>query len=198
MTVVHWDDRPGDDLALAAGADWACLRHLTIGPGQPLHLDAEERETVAWLLGRDLVVSRRPGDIERSLRAEGPTGLLVFAAGAPLAPPPDTPEPVIVQIADLPRERVRDGRTAIVRRDVGTPAGALAVVVELVDVDPDGRAAPVLDQEEVSVVLAGGGRVRLATEEVQEVRTGSVVTGADRFAAGPDGLRLLTFRRRRA
>jgi mannose-6-phosphate isomerase-like protein (cupin superfamily) len=194
VTVVHWDDHPGDDLALAVGAGWACVRRLTIGPGEPLHLDGEDRETLAWLLDRDVVVARRPGDVERSLRAEGPTDLLVFAAGAPLATTPEDPEPVVVvRVATLPRERVRDGQTAIIRRDVGTPAGALGVALELVDVDPLGRSHPVLDQEEISVVLSGSGRVRLADGE-RDVRAGSVVGQAERFTAGDGGLRVVTFR----
>jgi len=196
VTVVHWDDRPGDDLAAAVGAGWACLRRLTIGPGDPLHLDREDRETIVWTLDRDAVVVRRPGDVERSIRAEGPLDVLIFAAGAsradPLAPPRASG---LVRPSKLDEERVVDGITSITRRDIGGPAGAAGVGVELVDVAPGRRSSPTRDLEELSVVLQGSGQVAAGAEESWVVR-GSVVGQGERFVAGPQGLRVLSFRKR--
>lgn len=196
MTVVHWDDRPGDDLAAAVGAGWACLRRLTIGPGDPLHLDGEDRETIVWTLDRDAVVVRRPGDVERSIRAEGSLDVLVFAAGARsadrLVPPRATG---VVRPSELSGERVVDGLTSITRRDVGGPAGAVGIGVELVDVAPDRRSSPAWGIEELSVVLQGSGQVAAGAEDPWVVR-GSVVGQGEGFVAGPQGLRVLSFRER--
>jgi len=195
VTVVHWDDRPGDDLAAAVGADWACLRRLTIGPGDPLHLDAEDRETIVWTLDRDAAIIRCPGDVERSVRAEGPLDVLIFAAGAPHEPLAPRPASGVVRPSELDGERVVDGLTSITRRDIGGPAGAIGVGVELVDVAPGRRSFPAADLEELSVVLQGSGQVAMGEKERWVVR-GSVVGRGERFAAGPQGLRVLSFRER--
>jgi len=196
VTVVHWDDRPGDDLAAAVGADWACLRRLTIGLGEPLHLDREDRETIVWTLDRDAAVIRRPGDVERSVRAEGPLDVLIFAARAlqddPLAPRRASG---VVRPSELEGERVVDGLTAITRRDIAGPAGAIGVGVQLVDVAPGRRSRPTVDLEELSVVLQGSGQVAVGDEQPRVVR-GSVVGQGERFVAGPQGLRVLSFRER--
>ncbi|MCW3011411.1 MAG: hypothetical protein JWO90_1815 [Solirubrobacterales bacterium] len=194
MSLVHWDDAPEDDLALAAGAGWACLRRLVLTPGGPLHLDADDRETVVWTLDRDAVLVRRPGDVERSIRAEGTLDVLVFAVDAP--PADHTGEahsPGVVRPASLEGERVVDGQTAIVRYDVGSAAGAVGVGVELVEVAPNRRSFPVLDLDQLSVVLRGSGQVVLDGAEPWVMR-GSVVSQGERFTAGPQGLRVLTFR----
>lgn len=195
MTVVHWDDRPGDDLAAAVGAGWACLRRITIGPGDPLHLDKDDRETLVWALDRDAVVIRRPGDLERSVRAEGALDTLLFAAVAPgsdegRAPPARG----VVQASELTGERVVDGLTSVVRRDVGGPTGAVGIGVELVDVAPGRSGLPAADIEEISVVLRGSGQVVADGAEPWVVR-GCVVGQGERFLAGPQGLRVLCFRK---
>ncbi|CAA9480465.1 MAG: hypothetical protein AVDCRST_MAG53-556 [uncultured Solirubrobacteraceae bacterium] len=194
MTVVHWDDRPGDDLAAAVGAGWACLRRITIDARDPLHLDAEDRETIVWTLDRDAVIVRRPADLERSVRAQATLDVLVFAAGRAGGPwlgaPPSRG---VVQPSEVEGERVVDGLTSIVRRDVGGAAGAVAAGVELVDIAPARRGFPSPDREEVSVVLQGSGRVVAGGAEPWVVR-GSVVGRAERFVAGPQGLRVLSFR----
>ncbi len=194
MTVVHWDDRPGDDLAAAVGADWACLRRVTIRSGAPLELDSDERESVVWMLDRDAAVVRRPEDPERSVRAESSLEALVFATGAPRDDPRARSRPgAVVRPSELPGERVVDGLTSITRYEVGAPAGAVSTGVELVDVAPGRHSFPVLDLEEVSVVLRGTGRAIVNGEETWVVR-GSVVGQGERFLAGPQGLRVLSFR----
>jgi hypothetical protein len=193
VTVVHWDDRPGDDLAAAVGAGWACLRRITIAPGGPLHLDAEDRETIVWALDRDAVVVRRPGDLERSVRAEGALDVLIFAADAP--GPDVLREPLaqgVVQPSALEGERVVDGPTSVIRRDVGGPTGAVGVGVELVDVAPGRSGLPAADVEEISVVLRGSGQI--ADSAGSWVVRGCVVGQGERFLAGPQGLRVLSFR----
>lgn len=196
MTVVHWDDRPGDDLAAAVGADWACLRRMTIGPGEPLQLDSDDRETVVWMLDRDATVVRRPEDPERSVRSESPLDVLVFATGAGRAGRTASPRPeVVLRPSELPGERVVDGLTSIRRFEVGPPAGAISAGVELVDVAPGRHSFPVLDLEEVSVVLRGTGRAIVEGQESWVVR-GNVVGQGERFVAGPQGLRVLSFRER--
>lgn len=196
MSIVHWADRPGDDLAVAVGAPWACLRHLTIGPGEPLHLDGEDRETVVWTLDRDAVVVRRPGDVERSVRAEGPLQLLVCAVPAS---PVDAVEPgptrAVVRPTEVAGERLVDGKTSITRRDVGAAAGAVRLGLELVDVAPLRRSLPALDVDEVAVVLDGDGDA-LVPDGERAVERGSVVGASEHFVAGPKGLRLLVFRER--
>ncbi len=194
MTVVHWDDRPGDDLAAAVGAGWACLRRITIDARDPLHLDAEDRETIVWILDRDAVIVRRPADLERSVRAQATLDVLVFAAdGAGASWLGAPPSRGVVQPSEVEGERVVDGLTSIVRRDVGGAAGAVAAGVELVDIAPARRGFPSPDLEEVSVVLQGSGRVVGGGAEPWVLR-GSVVGRAERFVAGPQGLRVLSFR----
>jgi len=196
VTVVDWDDRPGDDLAAAVGAEWACLRRLTLGPGEPLHLDAEDRETVVWALDRDAVMVRGPEDAERSVRAEGTMDVLVFAVDAPPAAPDATPRPgTMIEPSALEGERLIDGLTSITRRDVGGPVGAVGVAIELVEITPGRRSLPVSDLDEVSVVLRGAGQVVVDGQEPWVAR-GCVVGRGERYAAGPQGLRVLSFRER--
>lgn len=196
MSVVHWDDLPGDDLAHAVGAGWASLRRLTIAPGESLHLDEDDRETVVWALDRDAMVVRRPEDVERSVRAEGNLDVLVFETGAPPPDPLVTPRPsVVLRPSELDGERVVDGLTSITRYALGEAAGAVGLSVDLVDVAPGRRSFPVLDLEEVSVVLRGTGQALVAGEEPW-VSRGSVIGQGERFVAGPQGLRVLSFRER--
>lgn len=196
MTLAHWEDTPGEDLAQAVGAHWACLRRLAVTPGDPLHLDADDRVSVVWALDRDAVLARGPEDVERSVRAEGVLDLLLCATSAPRADPqaPPTPGPV-VRTADLEPERLVDGQTSIVRWAVSDALGDVGLGVELVDVAPGRRSFPVLDLEEVSVVLRGTGRVVTGDAEPWVFR-GCVVGQGERFTAGPQGLRVLSFRER--
>ena len=197
MTVVHWDDVDhDDDLAVAVGAGWACLRRVTITPGEPLHLGDDERETVVWTLDRDAVLVRRPQDVERSVRAEGTLELLVFAIDAPRPDPLVQPRPsTVVRPSELEGRRHVDGLTSVTRYDVGEPIGTVGVTLELIDVHPGRRSAPVLDLEELTVVLRGTGQARTGGQEPWVTR-GSVIGQGERYIAGPQGLRLLCFRER--
>lgn len=196
MSVVHWDDRHGDDLARAVDADWACLRRLIVRPGQPLHLDSDARETVVWALDRDAVLVRHPADVERSVRAEGALDVLVFATSAPTPDPFDPAGPVtVVRPSEIPGERIADGLTSITRYEIGERAGAVGIGIDLVEVDPGRRSFPPLDLDEVSVVLRGRGHALVAGDE-REVERGSIVSQGDRFVAGADGLQVLSFRER--
>ncbi len=196
MSVVHWDELPDADLARAVGASWATLRRLTIVPGEPLHLAGTDRESVVWALDRDALVVRRPEDLERSVRAEGTLDELVFETEASLPDPVPPPrESAVVRPAELEGDRIVDGRTSITRYALGEAAGAVGLSVELVDVAPGRRSFPVLDLEEVSVVLRGAGQAVVDGQEPWVTR-GSVVGQGERFVAGPQGLRVLSFRER--
>lgn len=194
MTVVHWDDEPGADLARAVGAEWACLRRVTVAPGGPLHLDADDRVSLVWALDRDAALVRAPGDVERSVRAEGTLDLLLFAAAAPRPNPRGASCGTgVVRPSELRGERVLDGRASFTRFAVSDALGARGVDAELVEVTPGHRSYPVLDLDEVSVVLGGTGRVVVGEEEPHVAR-GNVVGHGERFLAGPQGLRVLCFR----
>ncbi len=58
---------------------------------------------------------------------------------------------------------------------------------------PGRRSFPALDLEELSVVLQGSGQVVAGGAEPWVVR-GCVVGQGERFVAGPQGLRVLSFR----
>jgi len=197
VSVVRWDEQDEeDDLARAVAAEWACLRRLTVRPGEPLHLDSDARETVVWALDRDAVLVRRPADVERSVRAEGALDVLVFAASAPAPDPFEPAGPVdVVRPSAVAGERVVDGLTSITRYEIGARAGAVGIGIDLVDIHPGRRSYPVLDIEEVAVVLRGSGRAIVAGAE-REVQRGCVVGQGERFVAGPEGLRVLSFRER--
>ena len=139
------------------------------------------------------------------LDAEHP--FMVDAKAGPL----DVPEPEderpgnIVAAADVPEvRRDRDG-VHRARRDLGTAGGSVTTGLQHLRIDPgaDGSTFHCHSaEEELFVVLAGGGAVRVGEERIA-VCAGSVVarpagTGvAHAFSAGDEGLELLAWGQRR-
>ena len=120
--------------------------------------------------------------------------------------PPDLPEPgerpaTIVNLRDVAAEPWGRGRVASHGRQLGAAAGSRFTGLQYVEVEPDRWGTPLhchSIEEEIYVVLAGGGVVVLGEDET-EVGAGTVVatpaaTGvAHAFRAGPGGLTYLAY-----
>ncbi len=109
--------------------------------------------------------------------------------------------PNVVALEDAEELAIRRGRTDLVRRDVGRAAGSVASGLKWVAIAPGAEGYPPhchSAEEELFVVLAGDGLLRLDDEE-RGVRRGSLVarpagTGvAHSFVAGDTGLTLLAY-----
>jgi uncharacterized cupin superfamily protein len=203
---LSWQDsktyevRAGDALVHLAGAEAhtlvagdAGLDVLVFGQGSPIGLTWLPRAQAMWAgrAGRHLL----PVGGEHPFDAE-------VAAGPLALPAPEAERPsTIVSLDDLPRAETRRGRTDVVRADVGRAAGSVATGLKHVVIRPGARSHPAhchSAQEEVFVVLAGGGRLELGDEE-HPLRPGHVVgrppsTGvAHAFEAGTEGMTMLAY-----
>jgi uncharacterized cupin superfamily protein len=121
--------------------------------------------------------------------------------------PPDCPEPAerpstIVNVDAVNAEPLSRGRVARVRRDLARAAGSSKTGLKHVTLDPGGESAPPHChslEEEIFVVLAGGGWLVLDEAEETPVRAGHVVarpagTGVSHvFRAGDAGLTCLAY-----
>ena len=129
-----------------------------------------------------------------------------FIHEAALGPPelpsePGPRPPTIVNLDDVEPRAIARPRIARTRRNLGVAANSRATGLQHVEVAPDKLSAPLHChslEEELFVVLAGGGVLLLGDDEL-EIRPGNVVsrpaaTGvAHAFRAGPEGLRYLAY-----
>jgi uncharacterized cupin superfamily protein len=138
----------------------------------------------------------------RWLPSDGPNPFRLEAAAGELALP--DPEPVlprtIVATRDVPIEPMRHGGVDSEWRDLGVAGGSVASGMNHVEVAPGARSCPFHchgAEEEMFVVLAGSGTLRLGDER-HPVRAGHVVARppgtrvAHQFIAG-EGLTLLAW-----
>jgi uncharacterized cupin superfamily protein len=183
--IVH---RAAEEAHTLVASDGEALDVLAFGSGSPTGLTQLPRANVVWVGARWL-----PPDKPHPFVAEPPVAEL-----PPVAPRPDT----IVALADVEGAPLQRGRNVQrVRRDLGRAAGSLRSGLQHVTIEPLARSSPRhchSVEEELFVVLAGGGAVLLGDDE-HPVRAGSVVarppaTGvAHCFEAGEDGMTLLAY-----
>jgi uncharacterized cupin superfamily protein len=123
------------------------------------------------------------------------------AAGPPDLPAPGDRPATVVSVSEVAPDPVARGRVARTRRNLGRAAGSRTTGLQHVDVAPGAESAPQhchSVEEELFVVLAGGGTLVLGDEEIP-VREGHVVarppgTGvAHMFRAGEGGLTYLAY-----
>lgn len=175
--------------------------HTLLGPLDVLIFASGSDTGLTWL-PRPSVMWARP----RWLPLDAPHPFEAEAAAGPLeVPEPETRRPpAIVALADVEERPQRIGATDHVRRDLGTAAGSRRSGLKHVTIAPGAEGSPPhchTAEEELLVVLRGGGVLRLGGEE-HPVRAGSVVsrppgTGvAHAFTAGPEGLELLAYGQR--
>jgi uncharacterized cupin superfamily protein len=115
--------------------------------------------------------------------------------------PGERPE-IVTNFDDLQVERRDRGESHFSWRNVGTALGARDTALRLIDIDPGAMSFPPhchSSEEELFVVIDGGGTLVLGDDERHELRTGSVVarppaTGvAHTFLGGEDGMRLIAY-----
>ena len=140
----------------------------------------------------------------RWLPFDGPDPFAAEAAAGPLElPAPERERPrTIVALADGERSEARHGDVSSLRRDVGDVLGSVRIGVGHLEAEPGKLTYPPhchSADEELFVVLDGGGTLLLGDDEEHPVRPGSVVVRppatrvAHAFRAGDDGLALLAF-----
>jgi uncharacterized cupin superfamily protein len=176
---------------------------LVAGPGEPL-------DVLAFSSGSPtgLTTLPRAGVTWTGSRWLPPGAPHPFTA-EPAAPelPPRHPRPAtIVALADVEARTRSVGPVHHTRRDLGTAAGSVLSGIQHVTV-PAGKRSSTRHchslEDEIFVVLAGGGELLLG-DEATAVRPGSIVyrpraTGvAHTFEAGGDGLTLLAYGTREA
>jgi uncharacterized cupin superfamily protein len=139
----------------------------------------------------------------RWLPSDGPSPFRLEAqAGELELPEPEQGRPpTIVAARSVPPAPRRHGAVDSEWCDLGVAGGSVASGIKHVEVAPGARSCPFhchSAEEELFVVLAGSGTLRLG-EERHEVKTGHVVARppascvAHQFIAGDDGLTLLAY-----
>lgn len=122
-------------------------------------------------------------------------------AGPVERPEPGERPPTVVRATDVPGSAEDRPGWEHVRRRIGEHLGATTTGMSLLEIPPGTRSYPMhchSAEEELFVVLDGGGTVRIGGDD-HPVRPGSLVsrpagTGvAHQFVAGDDGLTLLTY-----
>jgi uncharacterized cupin superfamily protein len=171
---------------LVAGPD-APLEVLAFSSGSATGLTTLPRAGVTWTGSRWL-----PPGAPHPFAAEPP---------APELPPLRPRPPTIAALTDVAPATRAVGRVHHVRRDLATAAGSVLSGCQHVEVPP-GRFSSTRHchslEDEIFVVLAGGGSVLLG-DEATPVRPGSIVYRprgtevAHTFQAGDDGLTLLAY-----
>jgi uncharacterized cupin superfamily protein len=139
----------------------------------------------------------------RWLPSDGPNPFQLEAAAGELelpAPEPHRP-PTIVATQDVAQEPIRDGEVDSQRRNLGIAAGSAMSGINHVEIAPGARGGPFHchgAEEEIFVVLAGVGTLRLGDER-HAVRTGHVIARppgtrvAHQFIAGDERLTVLAW-----
>ena len=182
-------ERPREHAHALIGGDGG-LDVLAFGPRLPAEIGELPRAGVARIGGVWFEASATPG----------------FARETALGPlePPDAPSPrpaTIAAVAEMPGEHKRRGATDVVRRNVGAALGSVITAMRHIEIAPGARSYPHhchSAEEELFVVLAGSGTLRLGDERIA-VRAGHVVarpagTGvAHSFWGGDEPLTVLAY-----
>ena len=182
-------ERPREHAHTLVGADGG-LDVLAFGPQLPAEAGELPRAGVARV-GQSWVET-----------VAGP-GFALEAAAGPLELP-DAPSPrpaTIAAVADMPGDRKQHGPTDVMRRNVGQALGSVTTAMRHIEIAPGARSYPHhchSAEEEIFVVLAGSGTLRLGEERIA-VRAGHVVarpagTGvAHSFWGGEEPLTVLAY-----
>jgi uncharacterized cupin superfamily protein len=185
--IVHRPKRGVHTLRAGSGG----LDMLVFGERREAALTALPRVDVAWTFPRWVELSHGDSPFAREA-----------AAGPPECPPPAEERPGnVVALGDVPA--VFDGRARL----LGKAGGAMSTGLNHVVLAPAGQGAPAhchSQEEEVFVVLDGGGRLELwdrgaDAPEQHELHAGDVIarpaaTGiAHALRAGDDGLTYLAY-----
>ena len=134
---------------------------------------------------------------------EGDPPTLRDAAAGPLElPAAPSPRPAtIAAVAEIEGERKQRGPTDVVRRNVGQALGSVTTAMRHIEIAPGARSYPHhchSAEEELFVVLAGSGTLRLGEERIA-IRAGHVIarpagTGvAHSFWGGDEPLTVLAY-----
>jgi uncharacterized cupin superfamily protein len=183
--LVHRAQAEAHTLVAGAGGP---LEVLAFSSGSPTGLTTLPRAGVTWTGAHWL-----PQDAPHPFAAEPP---------APELPPPAPRPPTIVALGDVAGTALRIGPVHRTRRNLGDAAGSVLSGLQHVEVAPGGRSSTRHChslEDEIFVVLEGGGELLLGDDDGVAVRPGSIVhrprdTGvAHTFQAGGDGLALLAY-----
>jgi uncharacterized cupin superfamily protein len=200
---VSWQD--GRTYRVARGD---CVVHRAGKEAHTIVASDEDLDVLAFSSGSDTGVTWLPRANAwwmgpRWLPSDGPSPFQLEAAAGELdrpEPEADRP-PTIVALMDAPVELMRHGGVDSEWRDLGVTGGSVLSGMSHVEVAPGARSCPFHchgAEEEMFVVLAGAGTLRLGDER-QPVRPGHVVARppgtqvAHQFIAGDGGLTLLAW-----
>jgi uncharacterized cupin superfamily protein len=200
---ISWLD--GRAYAVAAGD---CVVHRAGAEAHTIVAGDEALELVAFSSGSATRIAWLPRVNAwwigpRWLPSDGPNPFALEATAGELelpAPEPSRPQ-TIVATRDVSPEPMRHGAVDSHWRDLGVAAGSALSGINHVEVTPGASSSPFHchgAEEELFVVLAGGGTLRLGDERLA-VKTGHVLARppgtrvAHQFITGEDGLTLLAW-----
>jgi len=216
---VHADEEEIFYVLAGSGLSWQDGKTFTVEAGDcVVHLRGAEAHTIiagddgldvlAFSSGTDTRLTWLPRAGAwwlgpRWLPSDGPSPRALEAAAGELElskPEPSRP-PTIVATRDVPIEPFRHGAVDSEWRDLGIAAGSALSGINHIVVAPRARSAPFHchgAEEEIFVVLAGAGTLRLGDER-HAVEGGHVIARppatrvAHQFIAGDGGLTLLAW-----
>jgi uncharacterized cupin superfamily protein len=200
---LSWQD--GQTYTVAAGD---CIVHRRCAETHTILGGDDELDVLAFSSGTDTEITWVPRAgawwiAPRWLPSDGPDPFELEAAAGELelpAPEPSRPA-TIVATSDVTPEPMRHGEVDSEWRDLGVAAGSLLSGMSHVTVAPGARSCPFHchgAEEEIFVVLAGAGTLRLG-DELHAIRAGHVIARppatrvAHQFIAADDGLTLLAW-----
>ncbi len=202
-SALSWQD--GRTYAVTAGD---CIVHRHSAEAHTVVAGPDGLDVLAFASGSDTGITWLPRAGAwwmgpRWLPSDGPNPFRLEAAAGELELPIAEPSrpPTIVATQDVPQEPMRHGQVDSQWRELGVAAGSALSGINHVAVAPGARSCPFHchgADEEIFVVLAGDGTLRLGDER-SAIRTGHVVarppaTGvAHQFIAGDRGLTLLAW-----
>jgi uncharacterized cupin superfamily protein len=205
---LSWQD--GRTYTVAAGD---CLVHRCNAEAHTIVAGEEGLEVLAFATGSDTGMTFLPRVNAwwmgpRWLPSDGPNPFVLEAQAGELdVPTPETaPRATIVATEAVVVEPMRHGEVDSCWRDLGVAAGSVRSGLNYVEIAPRARGCPFHchgADEEIFVVLAGAGNLRLG-EEDHPVATGNVVARppgtrvAHQFIAGDGGLTMLAWGTREA
>ena len=216
---VHADEEEFFYVVSGSGLSWQDGRTYAVAAGDCIvhRRNAEPHTIVAGDEGLDVLAFSSGSDTHmvwlpranawwmgpRWLPSDGPNPFVLEAAAGELElsePEPSRP-PTIVATRDVPPDPMRDGDVDSEWRELGVAAGSVQSGMSHVVVAPGARNVPFHchgAEEEIFVVLAGAGTLRLGEERLP-VTAGHVVARppgtrvAHQFIAGDEGLTLLAW-----